>query len=246
MQKTSNAIDFQEASRKQWLDWFRYQWLQSEHIALIGPSGSGKTSLMLPLLKLRNFVVVLAIKRNDDILDLFADKGYEIVEDTADIMPKWAMEDNERRIILWIKPTSLSDTKEQAERIEEALNHLYLAGSWAIFVDDTGYISGQLGLSKQLGILLNQGRSSYLSIVCAMTQPHSIIARVPSESFKQCKHLFIFAYTDLNEIKACAEIAGMPWQDMQFLQSQLDIHDFVYVGKRRIILVRSTQQAGSP
>lgn len=226
------GLEVEETNVEDWYNWFSFNWSQGQHVVLMGPTGSGKTSLASILLEARTYVIALAVKRNDDTLEKFKKKQYKVVK-------KWPPEYGYERIILWIKPKSLDDIYDQAITIHYALQKIYLAGGWTVFFDDAGYITGYLGLGRDLGVMLNQGRSSYLSIVVGLTQPKSVVARVPSETFKQCTHQIVFKYSNVGEIKAISDIVGIDWHEMVQLLDQLDDHDFLYIGKGHILLVRN-------
>jgi ABC-type multidrug transport system fused ATPase/permease subunit len=50
-------------------------WQQGQHVAIIGKTGSGKSHLALQLLDIKPFVIIIATKRYDPLLDEAA-KGY--------------------------------------------------------------------------------------------------------------------------------------------------------------------------
>lgn len=129
-------------------------------------------------------------------------------------------------------------------KVFTALNAIYKAGGWCLFVDDAGHVGGLLKLYEALGVLLSEGRSSYLSIVTGMVRPHSVVGRIPLEVLNQIRHAIIFKYTNSDEIKACAIVAGISYADMVYYMSELDTYpdghsDFLYVGKDCLILVHN-------
>lgn len=222
-----------EIYKQEWLQTFKSMWKQGEHVVLLGPTGSGKTTIALGILEARDYVCVIAVKRKDETLDLFRRQGYKVVA-------KWPPDYTNHKVIFWKKPQSLSDDLyEQARAIHNAVNQMYLSGGWCIYFDEAGYIAGTLGLGKDIGVLLNQGRSAYLSIVVTMTRPSSVIARVPKEALSMPRHKFIFRFSDEGEIKACAEIVGIHWKQMMQIQHSLSKHDFVYFGQDTSVVVRN-------
>lgn len=227
-----------EITKDDWFQLFRQHWKQGEHVAIVGPTGTGKTTVALHVLDVREYVCVLAVKRKDDTLDLFKKQGYQVIQ-------KWPPQYNTRRVIYWKKPSSLTDDlHKQAAAVHEALNKMYLAGGWCIYFDEAGYIAGNLKLSRDIGTLLNQGRSANLSIVATMTRPSSVIAQVPKEALNQPRHKLMFKFVDEREIKACAAIAGIDWKHMLDLMQALGKHDFVSINEDGVLLVRNTQAKG--
>jgi hypothetical protein len=211
-------------------------WLQGEHIALIAQTGTGKTTLASKILSIRSYPVVLAVKRRDESLLLFEQEGYKTIS-------KWPPERAFHKIVLWFKPDSLSDDlAAQAKRIHRAFNDMYLAGGYAIYLDEVGYLSGTLRLGRDIGVLMSQGRSNNLSIIAGMQRPSSVVANVPKETFTQARHILIGKYTDELEQETSARIAGITRQNMLYYQENLLQYaggntDFIYVGKHHIFIV---------
>lgn len=228
----------EEVAVGQWYAFMAEAWRQGEHAAIIGPTGSGKTTIAQMLLELRTYVVVLAVKRTDETLEAFkrGEHGFSRYK----VIEKWPPKYPDTRVILWAKPKELGITNEQREKLKKAIDKMYLVGGWTEFWDDAGYITGYLGMGQELGILLNQGRSDALTVVVAMTQPKSMVARLPSETFKQCRHQLIFKFENVVELKAIAEIAGIDWRKLKNMSAELGDHDFIYKGKGQVVLVRNT------
>lgn len=233
-------LDIEEMSVDLWFAWMRDNWHQGEHVAIIGPTGTGKTTISYMLLEIRGYVVVLAVKRTDDTLEQFKRGDVKRGLSKYKVIEKWPPTYADTRVILWVKPKELGVTNEQYAKLKAAVGKIYLAGGWTTFFDDCGYITGYLHLGQELGIMLNQGRSDRLTVVAAMTQPKSMVARLPSETFKQCRHQLIFKYDNIVEIKAIAEIAGMDWHRLIEMMHQLGDHDFIYKGKGTLVVVRNS------
>ena len=237
--------DIDEIRLKDWHENMQRDWHQGEHIAVIGSTGTGKTTVAHTLLECRSFVCVLAVKRYDETIDRFQ-KGTKYGLSQYRVIDKWPPEYSYRRVVFWPRPKDIGARDGQAEQFYHAINHMYISGGWCISFDDAGYITGTLGLGRALGILLSQGRSSNISVVVTMTRPTSMVAQVPKEALNQCRHVLIFKYTDEREMKVCSEIAGISFNEMKNLQkllrfdSRKGFSDFLYVGKDKKQIVRST------
>lgn len=229
-----------------WLENFKNSWRQGEHVSIIGPTGTGKTTIAHSILDAREFVCVLAVKRFDDTLQRFK-YGHRYGRARYDVIRKWPPEFNQKRVIFWQKPTKIEDQQKVADAIHKALNEMYRSGGWCIYCDEAGYIAGNLGLGRAVGVLLNQGRSAHVSMVCTMTRPRSMVARVPVETLNQCRHHIIFKYQDEKEIQTCAQIAGISFQEMRRFQYGLHVDtnkgfsDFIYVGHGSVNIVRNVK-----
>lgn len=240
----SAQTQIQEISSTEWLTEFSYNWYQGEHVVILGPTGTGKTHFAQPIVDIREYVCVLALKPRDETLERFRD-GHKYGYEQYKIIKRWPPDYGDNRVIYWEKPEGLDTLREQAERVHAALNTMYREGGWTIFIDEAGYLAGTLGLGRAVGVLLNQGRSSRISVVLCVTRPTSVIARVPKEAFSQPRHKIIFKYENRDELKAAAQVADMPQKDLEQYTNQLNTYfpkgytDFIYIGKGKTYIVRN-------
>jgi energy-coupling factor transporter ATP-binding protein EcfA2 len=214
-----------------WLVDMRSAWEQGEHVAIIGPTGTGKTTLVSKLLTIRDYVVVVAVKRHDDTLKRFPALGYQVIT-------SWPPAYNRRRLVFWTRPKALGDLDKQRTQVMEALEQMYLAGGWCVCFDDLSYICDQLRIRTPIVTFLNQGRSSNISAVSCCTRP----LKVPPEAFNQTRHLALFRFQDRREIWRCAEIAGVARGTLEYLMRTLRARDFIAVSHGAMSVVRNGEQ----
>ena len=67
------------------LDWpamfahLRSEFRQGDHVAVLGPTGTGKTHIALELAELRSYVLIVACKPRDPLIDDAIARGYYLV-----------------------------------------------------------------------------------------------------------------------------------------------------------------------
>lgn len=193
----------QDVPYTEWRRAFGMSWQQGEHMILVGPTGSGKTHTARDLMSIRDYAVVLAVKKHDDVLQAFTKSSPRYVR-----RKEWPPEYSDKRVLYNFPPTSLAD-KAQAGKVYMVMNGVQHAGAWAIFLDDTGYITGTLGLRRPLVVLMNQGRSHGISVVTAATQASSVSANIPSETLRQVRHVLMWRFEAVQDIEACARMTGL-------------------------------------
>ena len=198
-----------------------------------GSTGDGKTRLCSQLLECRDYVVVIALKRYDDTLKVFIDDILPTMQEKYHLYKTWPPLYSHDRVVLWLRPLQVSDIPKQKEEFRDILQKIYVSGGWTVDLDDANYASGFLKAATEMGVLLNQGRSSKLSIVCSIQQPKSLIGRLPSEVLRQPRHKIFFNLSrNSDDLQGASDIAGIDMREMTILMHQLGEYEFLYVGKK--------------
>lgn len=214
-------------------------WQQGEHISIIGPTGCGKTTLESRMLDVRDSVVVFVTKIYDDTI--FNDfPGYERIE-------HWPPPRNwMNKVLLWPSPTGKRGTKlsiremyiKQRQIFKEALDSIFRERNWCVVFDEQHYVCKQLGLEVENAMILQQGRSSGLSVVNGTQRP----AWVPLVTYSSATHAMIYRTTHRDDLKRMAELGGVNMREMQGNLLTLGRHEFIYVNTRQGDIMRSQVQ----
>lgn len=210
-------------------------WRQGEHVSIVGATGSGKSVLALELLEARTAAserwssAVLANKPRDRELTKLTRRGWVKLR-------KWPPRHGERRILLWPGMRSVESFDTQAQVFDHALRELFLAGRWAIYLDEVRYVSHTLGLGRLLELFWLQGRSSGLTVVAGTQRS----AWVPLEFYSQATHLLLFREASpANRKRLTEHCGGADGTRVARVVSRLDTHEFLHVNTRTGSMVRS-------
>lgn len=224
------------APRVDFYDWLEnFQWRQGEHVGMIGPTGAGKTTLGLHMLTKRRYVTAFCTKPRDSVMEglLTGKGGYRKLE-------KWKSYDPNivPRRLLWPDASSLYAKKIQIQRFKEAFTHIYTEGGWTVYVDETYFVSWELGLADEIRMFLTQARSLDISLMLLSQRP----SRIPLEIYDQSTHLFFWQENDERNLKT---LAGISWANSALVReliAHLDKYECLYVNTRRGItsMVRFT------
>lgn len=182
-----------------WSDFKRqFQWQQGEHVTLIGHTGSGKTETLIRLLPYRKYVAVFGTKGRDKTMDQLTRAGYlRLKQWTGDLS---------NHVVLWPEISGIGpESRKYLRRVFlEAMNSIYNAGGWCLAIDEISFFSDMLGLEGELRFMLQQGRSSGISIIGGTQRPYYI----PLSFYSQATHLFFWHESDRRNLERIGEISG--------------------------------------
>lgn len=211
-------------------------WQQGEHISIVGPTGCGKTTLESRILDVRDSVVVFVTKIHDDTISKdFPGYKYKRIE-------KWPPPKAwDSRVLLWPRAEgTIRDTyRKQREVFKDALDSIYRERNWCVVIDEQHYLCKQLGLDAENAMILQQGRSSGLSVVNSTQRP----AWVPLVTYSSATHAMVWRTTHRDDLMKLSDLGGIDRRELASNLMALDKHSFIYVNTRQGDIMRSNTNA---
>ena len=217
------------------------EWEQGDHVTIVGPTKSGKTHIAVSLADLRDFVIVLAAKRQDPLVSDLQAHGYLIVRTLDEV--QWTMRDDgsaaepvHRRLVYWppspekLTPSQLIVAHKAA--FGGALDWIDKSGKWCVIVDETMYMAEHLGLQKDLDHLWFQGRTQKVSVIASAQRP----SRVPRLAFSSASYLFLAQTNDAGDLERLRDISGgfpKGMVDAAVQSLDFDGHEFLFIDVRQ-------------
>jgi hypothetical protein len=224
--KESDAIP--TVGFRDFLAYFAGTWRQGEHVTLLGHTGSGKTTVAFEILPIRSYVLVMATKPKDKLIDASKEIGFAIKR-------QWPYD---YRLfphsVLWPDIETVADIPNQRSTFGRCLRDVYNVGGFCLYMDEVRYLSQTLGLQRLLEVIWLQGRSNNISLVATSQRP----AWIPLEAYQSADHLFMFRESDMRNLQRLREIGGLDRDRLAYDLQRIPKHDCIYVNTRDASMFR--------
>ena len=222
-------------------------WMPGAHWALVGPTGEGKTTVAVALLRLRDYVLALDPKGQDETL---AASGYQRV---TGLPPRKAFPRDIQRALDEGRPARLivgsaarTDEEDAAlqKLMREAITYARHSGGWTLYVDEFELLSSQR--------MFNQGPAIERMLITARRDKSTVMtsfqaqAWVSKHATRQATFVVMFPTRDRDMIKAVAQAMGRSWQGLAQAVDLLPEYHVIIVPKkiRAPMVITSAPKAG--
>lgn len=222
--KPSDPVS-KEAPFVEWGDLYTHlktEWKQGEHFCVIGPTGSGKTFAALEIAEIRSYVILVACKPKDPLINEAVARGYWLVPTDKLEIPYvqtkgGSMTPLHRKVIYWPRlgektarklPDShvlAAERAMQKPRVQAAIGYVRQNGHWTLLLDETTWVCRDLNLQRDVDGALFQFRSIDSSLILLAQRP-SWIGRFALSS---PRFVMLFQTNDDNDRKALGEISAV-------------------------------------
>src|ERR1035437_4679772 len=218
------------------------EWQAGECVTIVGPRGSGKTHICLHLAELSPYVLFLATKRTDPLIDALSASGYLVTGDLDDVLWTAPHEGDgkprplRRKVVYWPKFSDKLSSKArlqaQSDAMSEALRWVDRTGGWTVIVDETMWMTESLKLEVPLKEMYFQGRTQGVSVIANAQRP----THIPRIAFSSADYLFLAPTGDRRDIFNLREIStGIPGEVVEAALKCCDRekHEFLFIDTKR-------------
>lgn len=250
---TPDARDLAEAAPEvSWASLYAYlraEFKQGDHVAIIGPTGSGKTHVAFPVAEIRSYVLLVACKPKDPLVEDAIKRGYWLNQTDEVEIPYVDGRPLHSKVIYWPRlgdkarakipqaQVLAAEKRHQRPRVGSAIGYVRNEGHWSILIDEGTWVCRDLGLQRDIDSALFQFRSLNSSVIILGQRPSWMGRYVLSSP----THLFLFSTNDGDDRKALGDVSGVDSRLVAELVAQLDYsrHEFLYVDTRQRRMFRS-------
>lgn len=231
-------------------------WQPGEHFALDGPTGEGKTTHAVGVLGLRNYVLALDPKGEDDTL---SQSGYVRVRSIYRDSLRWRLShrDDARtwddihkrieagldaRVIVGAGSRTVAEDVYNRALMSEALEYARQCGGWTLYVDEFELLSSprMFGQGQQIERLLISARSAGTSVMTSFQAP----AWISQHATRQSRRAVKWPTGDVDMIKKLAQAMGRNWREVGAMIDQLPPFHTATIprGKRHPMVIASAPE----
>lgn len=238
-------------------DWlYRYlgrQFRQGDHVAIIGPTGTGKTHIALEIAELRSYVIVVACKPRDPLIQDALARGYWLNPTDKLEIPYTDGRPLHPRVVYWPRlserarrrlPQHLvlaAEKRHQKPRVGAAIGYVRNEGHWCLVIDEGTWVCRDLNLQRDIDSALFQFRTLDSSVIVLGQRPSWMGRYVLSSP----THLFLFNTNDGDDRKALGNISGVDTKLIAEIVGRLDFerHECLYLNTRTREMFRTIAPA---
>lgn len=227
--------------------------LQGEHVTIIGPTGGGKTHIALEVAEIRKYVLFIACKPEDPLIDDLQSHGYFLINkmeipyvqdrQSKKIIPAY------NRVVYWprlssdhvsrLKPDKVlyEEKKMQRPAVQSAIGYVRKNKHWCLILDESTWICRDLMLQRDVDSALFTFRTLNASIILCMQRPKW----AGQYALSQPTHLFLFQTAHKDDAKALGDITGVNHDEVVYNVARLDHsrHEVLYVNTRTHEMMRT-------
>lgn len=237
-----------------WLfGYLREQFRQGDHVAIIGPTGTGKTHIALEVAELRSYVIVVACKPADPLIQDAIARGYWLNPTDKLEIPYTDGRPLHPRVVYWPRlsdrarkgiPQHLvlaAEKRHQKPRVGAALGYVRNEGHWCLVIDEGTWVCRDLNLQRDIDSALFQFRTLNASVIVLGQRPSWMGRYVLSSP----THLFLFNTNDGDDRKALGNISGVDTKLIAEIVGRLDFerHECLYLNTRSREMFRTIAAA---
>jgi len=223
---------------------------QGDHVAIIGPTGTGKTHMALEIAEIRTYVMVVACKPRDPLIEDTVRRGYYLIPGNKLEVPYADGVPVHKRVVYWPrlgrgrgkKPLPAHELLKAERALQKpliggALGYVRRNGKWCIVIDEGTWVCRDLNLQRDIDSALTQFRTLQASVVILGQRP----AWMGRYVLSQPQHLFLFQTSNGEDLKSLGDISGTDTKLVQHIVRELDAdkHESLYISTRERKMFRT-------